>query len=98
MVEELDQLIDITDDEEQKLKFTLQKIQTIATYDVEKANLELEKLGIAENERLYYLDQEFKNKNTIQGQESTRELNGIEKFYNLNSLFIDFVMTVERID
>ena len=98
MVEELDQLIDITDDEEQKLKFTLQKIQTIATYDVEKANLELEKLGIAENERLYYLDQEFKNKNTIQGQENTRELNGIEKFYNLNSLFIDFVMTVERID
>lgn len=95
MVEELDQLIDMTDGEEQKLKFTLQKIQTIATYDFELANKELDKLGIAENERLFYLNNEFKEQSPTKKNESSDDVKGIKKFYNLNSLFIDFVMNVE---
>lgn len=95
MVQELDQLIEITEDEEQLLKYRLQKIQTIATYDFELANKELDRLGIAENERLYYLNREFKKQSSTKENESSDDVKGIKKFYKLNSIFIDFVMNAE---
>lgn len=95
MVEELDQLIEITNDEEQRSKYKLQKIQTISTYDLEKANRELDKLGIVDNDRLYYLDREFKEQKSNEENVSSDDVKGIKKFYNLNSMLIDFIMNVK---
>ncbi|WP_299523130.1 hypothetical protein [Winogradskyella sp.] len=96
MADGLDQFIKFIDDETQRRDLMLLKIETIALFDIESANAELDKLGLEESEKALFFEgindtMDIDNSKTT----TTKSVKGINGFNGLKATLIDIIMTIK---
>ncbi|MDB9782665.1 hypothetical protein OAB88_06130 [Winogradskyella sp.] len=95
MAKDLSQFIEFIDDEEKKRELIILNIKTIALYDLERANEELDKLGLDATAKLLFTEDIKKTMAIDTSIVREKSIKGINGFDNLKTMLIDFIMALK---
>jgi len=103
MISNLDRIITLSQSEEEKQKYTFEKIQVLILHDLDRAYLELEKLGMGDEDKKSFVEKNFNLEFTKEKQEegsiqkkskNTVSPKGLLRFSRLEYMLEQFIYNV----